>query len=36
MKKQKVKLHKELKNRKYKNFKKIIKKKVAFLDRSFK
>jgi hypothetical protein len=28
--------HKELKNRKYKNFKKIIKKKVAFLDRSFK
>lgn len=28
--------HKELKNRKYKNFKEIIKKKVAFLDRSFK
>ena len=28
--------HKELKNKKYKNFKEIIKKKVAFLDRSFK
>jgi hypothetical protein len=29
-------LHKELKNRKYKNFNEIIKKKVAFLDSSFK